>query len=77
MSKTPQERYDEIQKEIIQISESYVRIKQNRINLKTMKQIVENKELNAIIGSEQRRVVPPRSREGRFAPALSACVHLL
>ena len=29
MNKTPEERYDEIKKEIIQISESYTMIKQN------------------------------------------------
>ena len=31
MSKTPQERYDEIRKEIIQISESYVLITRNKL----------------------------------------------
>ena len=39
MSKTPQERYDEIKREIIQISESYTRINNMDISIGKMKHI--------------------------------------
>lgn len=51
MSKIPQERYDEIKREIIQISESYTLIKQNRTNIK------DGIKLNSLVGHEQRHMV--------------------
>ena len=42
MSKTAQERFDEIQKEIIQISESYTLIRQNRNTALFLEKMLEN-----------------------------------
>ena len=55
MSKTPIDRYDEIKREIIQISEIYTLIKQNRANIENgMKQV---KELNSVVRYEQRHML--------------------
>ena len=42
MNKTAQERYDEIRREIIQISESYTLVRQNRQNNFFLEKILEN-----------------------------------
>ena len=42
MNKTAQERYDEIKREIIQISESYTLVRQNRQNNFFLEKILEN-----------------------------------